>query len=156
MSKGRALLALEAGPGIETVQFHPEADRPGVMNWVARPEQAAAFKATYGEVTYQAMLRTLDDPRRLARTFALVIPGWLTRNFNDLAQSRGYAPVDPPSEDVSTAFQAASVPITTDGPLGTKVGAAPAETAKPVHAERHAERHPERAPSPSPAPPSAG
>lgn len=144
VSKGRAILALQAGPGIETVQFHPEADRPGVMNWVARPEQAAAFKATYGEVTYQAMLRTLDDPRRLARTFALVIPGWLIRNFNTLAPARGYAPVDPPSEDVSGAFQATSVPITTDGPLGTRPG-----SPSPAH-------HPERAPSPSPAPPGAG
>jgi GMP synthase-like glutamine amidotransferase len=121
VSKGRALLALEVAPGIEAVQFHPEADRPGVMNWVARPEQAAAFKATYGELTYQAMLRTLDNPRRLARTFALVIPGWLARRFNELAPSRGYAPIDAPSEDVSEAFKASDVPITPDGPLGTRV-----------------------------------
>jgi GMP synthase-like glutamine amidotransferase len=121
VSKGRAILALDVAPGIEAVQFHPEADRPGVMNWVARPEQAAAFKAVYGEVTYQAMLRTLDNPRRLARTFALVIPGWLVRRFNLLAPSRGYAPVAPPSEDVSGAFVAPSVPISPDGPLGTRV-----------------------------------
>jgi GMP synthase-like glutamine amidotransferase len=125
VSKGRALLALDAAPGIETVQFHPEADRPGVMNWVARPEQAAAFKATYGEMTYQAMLRTLDDPRRLARTFALVIPGWFVRQFNLLGVARGYAPLDPPSEDVSDAFAAANVPINIDGPLGTRVSPAP-------------------------------
>lgn len=121
VSKGRALLAIEVATGIESVQFHPEADRPGVMNWVARPEQAAAFKAVYGEVTYQAMLRTLENPRRLARTFALVIPGWLIRQFNHLAPSRGYAPLPPASEDVSHAFQAASVPISPDGPLGTRV-----------------------------------
>jgi hypothetical protein len=112
------------------VQFHPEADRPGVMNWVARPEQAAAFKATYGEVTYQAMLRTLDNPRRLARTFALVIPGWLVRRFNLIAPARGYAPLDPPSEDVSDAFKAPTVPITPDGPLGTRPSVAPASGAQ--------------------------
>jgi GMP synthase-like glutamine amidotransferase len=125
VSKGRAVLGLDAAPGVEAVQFHPEADRPGVMNWVARPEQAAAFKATYGEVTYQAMLRTLDDPRRLARTFALVIPGWLTRRFNAIAPHRDYCELPPPSENVAGAFEAKSVPITTDGPLGTKPGAAP-------------------------------
>ncbi len=124
VSKGRALLALEVAPGIEAVQFHPEADRPGVMNWVARPEQAAAFKAVYGEVTYQAMLRTLDDPRRLARTYALVIPGWLIRHFNTLAELRGLVKLDPPSEDVSAAFAAASVPINTEAPLGTRPVAA--------------------------------
>jgi GMP synthase-like glutamine amidotransferase len=125
VSKGRAILALEVAPGVEAVQFHPEADRPGVMNWVARPEQAAAFKAVYGEVTYQAMLRTLDDPRRLARTFALVIPGWLARHFNALAAPRGYAPLEPPGEDASDAFQAPDVPISPDGPLGTLATAAP-------------------------------
>ena len=99
------MLGLDVGPGIEAVQFHPEADRAGVMNWVARPEQAAAFRATYGEVTYQAMLRTLDDPRRLARTFALVIPGWLQRRFNRLAATRSYQPISPPSsDDVMAAF----------------------------------------------------
>ncbi len=104
-SKGRAILGFDLGPGIETVQFHPEADRAGVMSWVARPEQAAAFRETYGEFTYQAMLRTLDDPNRLARTFALVIPGFLTRRFNLLAQHRGYAELEPPSsEDVIAAF----------------------------------------------------
>jgi homoserine O-succinyltransferase len=104
VSKGRALLALDVAPGIESVQFHPEADRPGVMNWVARPEQAAAFKAMYGEETYNAMLRTLEDPRRLARTYALVIPGWLTRRFNALVPHRGYRPLSPPSEDIGDAF----------------------------------------------------
>jgi hypothetical protein len=75
------------------------------MSWVARPEQAAAFRATYGEDTYQAMLRTLDDPNRLARTFALVIPGYLQRRFNKLASVRGYRPIEAPSaEDVAAAF----------------------------------------------------
>jgi GMP synthase-like glutamine amidotransferase len=104
MSKGRAILGLDVTAGIEAVQFHPEADRPGVMNWVSRPEQAAAFKATYGELTYQAMLRTLDDPRRLARTYALVIPGWMTRRFNMLAAFRGYEEIMPPSETLSATF----------------------------------------------------
>ncbi len=99
ISKGRAILGLQVAPGVEAVQFHPEADRAGVMSWLARPEQAAAFKATYGEVTYHAMLRTLDDRRRLARTYALVIPGWLGRCFNEIAGPRGYAEL-PPIEDI--------------------------------------------------------
>ena len=105
-SKGRAALGFDLGPGIECVQFHPEADRAGVISWVARPEQAAAFRATYGEFTYQAMLRTLDDPSRVARTYALVIPGFLQRKFNRLAEARGYRPITPPSEeDIMQAFQ---------------------------------------------------
>jgi GMP synthase-like glutamine amidotransferase len=107
VSKGRAILGLSVAPGLEAVQFHPEADRAGVMNWVARPEQAAAFKATYGEVTYQAMLRTLDDPRRLARTYALVIPGWLGRYFNSIAGFRGYNELAPLEDNPPTRFATA-------------------------------------------------
>jgi len=99
VSKGRAVLGLDITSGIEAVQFHPEADRAGVVSWVSRPDQAAAFKATYGEATYQAMLRTLDDPRRLARTYALVIPGWLARKFNLAAPERGYHPITMPNDD---------------------------------------------------------
>lgn len=114
-SKGRAILGLDLGSNVECVQFHPEADRAGVVSWVARPEQAEAFRATYGEETYQAMLRTLDDPTRLARTYAIVIPGFLVRKFNGLAAARGWNPIEAPSSaDVLAAF------------LGDVDGAAPA------------------------------
>ncbi len=101
VSKGEALMGFDFAPGIEGVQFHPEADRPGVMAWVARPDQAAAFKEAYGITTYERMLKTLDDPMRLARTFALMIPGFLTRRFNLLAQRQGFTPLDPPVHDLS-------------------------------------------------------
>jgi GMP synthase-like glutamine amidotransferase len=117
VSKGRAILGLDVAPGVEAVQFHPEADRPGVMNWVARPDQAAAFKAVYGEDTYRAMLRTLDDPRRLARTYALLIPGWMVRRFNRLAPLRDYIELPPPSESVTGAFSSAEgLPAITEPP----------------------------------------
>jgi homoserine O-succinyltransferase/O-acetyltransferase len=78
-----------------------------VLNWISRPEQASAFRSTYGEDTYQAMLRTLDDPTRLARTYALVIPGWMVRRFNDLADHRGYERLSgPTADDVYQAFAA--------------------------------------------------
>ena len=113
VSKGRAILGLDVAPGIESVQFHPEADRAGVVNWISRPEQAAAFKATYGEVTYQAMLRTMDDPRRLARTYNLMIPGWLTRRFNALAPHRGYAELPPVPDVVTDRFATSAVAMST-------------------------------------------
>ncbi|MBI4954850.1 MAG: hypothetical protein HY908_22705 [Myxococcales bacterium] len=98
VSKGRAIMGFDTGPSIEAVQFHPEADRLGVVSWVTRPEQAAAFKDTYGESTYQAMMRTLDDPRRLARTFAFLIPSFLARRFNALAPERDYVPIALPDD----------------------------------------------------------
>jgi homoserine O-succinyltransferase len=135
VSKGRAVLGLDVTSGIEAVQFHPEADRAGVVSWVSRPDQAAAFKAVYGDVTYAAMLRTLDDPRRLARTFALVIPGWLARKFNLAAPDRGYNPIDSPDDaDVLDAFGVPDpnenlVPPSTATPALQVVKQTPATTA---------------------------
>ncbi len=97
--KGKALLGIDAAPGVETVQFHPEADRAGVVTWVSKPDQAAAFREAYGDLTYERMLKTLDDPNRLARTFAMLIPGWMVRKFNGMAAAHGWNPVGPPEVD---------------------------------------------------------
>lgn len=99
VSKGRGLMAFRFSPGLEGTIFHPEADRPGVLNWIQRPEQAKAVIDAYGDVTYQRMLKTIDDPTRLARTYALLLPGWLARSFNALAFGRGWNPVSDPSYD---------------------------------------------------------
>jgi GMP synthase-like glutamine amidotransferase len=102
ISKGAALMAFDFAPGVEGVQFHPEADRPGVVAWVERPDQAEAFKLAYGVTTYERMLKTLDDPSRLARTFAMLIPGWMHRRFNRLAKTRGWTPLGTPVQDMSS------------------------------------------------------
>jgi GMP synthase-like glutamine amidotransferase len=98
--KGEAVLGLHFGPGIYGTQFHPEADRAGVMAWINRPEHAAALKDAYGNSLYERMIKTLADPTRLARTFALLIPGWLTLQFNRLAQARGLKPIGPPEQNM--------------------------------------------------------
>jgi homoserine O-succinyltransferase/O-acetyltransferase len=98
--KGEALLALKFGPGLEGTQFHPEADRPGVLAWIHRPEHTAALRDTYGNSLLERMMRTLDDPARLARTFALLVPGWLTARFNALAAVRGLRPIPPPVQSM--------------------------------------------------------
>jgi hypothetical protein len=46
------------------------------------------------------MLRTLAEPGRLARTFALLVPGWLTDRFNRLAAVRGLHPIPPPVQSM--------------------------------------------------------
>lgn len=99
-NKGDALLALDFTPGIQGTQFHPEADLPGIMAWVQIEEHAAKFRAQYGEELYGRMLKSLSDPTRLARTFALFIPGWLTQHFNQIATLRDLTPLTSPEIDV--------------------------------------------------------
>ena len=99
VSKGEGLMSFKFAPGIEGTIFHPEADRPGALAWIERPEQAQAVRETYGEETYRRMLKTLDDPTRLARTYALLLPGWLARRFNAIAPERGWNRIGEPSYD---------------------------------------------------------
>lgn len=96
--KGEAVLGLHFAPGIDGTQFHPEADKPGVMNWIERPEHKVAVQDAYGEVLYDCMVKSLANPERLAKTFALLIPGWLAYRFNELAPSRGWTALSPPDQ----------------------------------------------------------
>jgi len=99
--KGDAILALRFAPGIDGTQFHPEADKPGVLNWIERPEHKVAVENAYGATLYERMLKSLNNPERLGKTFALLIPGWLTYRFNELAPSRGWKPLDAPVQDMA-------------------------------------------------------
>lgn len=99
--KGHGLLGFRFAPGVVGTQFHPEADRPGVVAWIHRPEHAADLVDAYGQSLYDRMLKTLADPTRLARTYALLIPGWLTHRFNHhLAPVRGLNPIPEPEQDM--------------------------------------------------------
>jgi homoserine O-succinyltransferase len=99
--KGDALLAMRFGRGIDGTQFHPEADKPGVLNWIERPEHKVAVENAYGATLYDRMVKSLNNPERLAKTFALLIPGWLGHRFNELAPSRGWKPVGDPPQDMA-------------------------------------------------------
>ncbi len=99
VSKGPCMTSFRFAQGAEGTIFHPEADRPGVLNWIDRPEQQKAVIEAYGELVYHRMRKTIDDPMRLARTYALLIPGWLSRQFNALAPARGFRPVPLPTYD---------------------------------------------------------
>lgn len=94
--KGRALLALKFAPGVWGTQFHPEADRPGVMAWIEKPEHKVAVTDAYGQLLYERMVKSLADPDRLGKTFSLLVPGWLVHRFNELAPARGLRPVAVP------------------------------------------------------------
>ena len=99
-TKGQGLVAFDFAPGVLGTIFHPEADKPGVLAWLSKRDQAQAFIEAYGAVTYERMLSTLDNPARLAKTFTQLIPGWLVRRFNAIAADRGWRALDIPGVDL--------------------------------------------------------
>lgn len=118
-TKGRGLMAFQFAKGIEGTIFHPEADRPGVLNWLERPEQAKAVIETYGELIYKRMTKTIDDPSRLARTYALLLPGWLARSFNAMAQEHDWAQVEMPTYDAALGLDAFGRPTEAAAAVGS-------------------------------------
>lgn len=88
--KGSAVLAFNISEAVETVQFHPEADLAGIFNWIDRPEQQKAFVDSYGDLTFDRMLKTIKNPERVARVHHEVIPGWMRRRFNAISAARGW------------------------------------------------------------------
>lgn len=99
-SKGRSISSFRFCPNIEGTLFHPEADREGAVKWLDDPAHVKDVIEAYGELTYKRMVRTMDDPMRLARTFAVLLPGWLSRRFNARALLTGWQPVQAPQYDV--------------------------------------------------------
>ena len=100
VNRGDAILGLRFCPGVDGVQFHPEADKPGVLAWIEKPEHAATVEDAYGAALYEKMVKRLANPTRLARTFALMIPGWLTHRFNELALERDYKTITLPDQQM--------------------------------------------------------
>lgn len=96
--KGKALLGMKFTHGIWGTQFHPEADKPGVMAWIEKPEHKVAVTDAYGQLLYDRMVKSLSNPDRLAKTFSLLIPGWLTYRFNELARKRNWKAMPIPTK----------------------------------------------------------
>lgn len=111
IDKGPANMAFKFAPGIQGTQFHPEADMPGVMAWINRPEHAADLRDAYGNALYERMIQTLKNPMRLARTFALLLPGWLARRFNEIAEDRELQKIELPENVDMHSFEETGVQI---------------------------------------------
>ena len=115
--QGGALLATESRPG-ESRQGRraarlpvrprpgrhpvPPRGRPGRRPGLDRPPRACLGAS--GRLRALPLRPDDADPRptptRLARTFALLIPGWLTDRFNRLAAARGLHPIPPPVQSM--------------------------------------------------------
>jgi GMP synthase-like glutamine amidotransferase len=85
--KGQAVLAMKFCPGIWGTQFHPEADKPGIMAWIDKTEHREKVRGAYGDLLLERMVKSMAHPERLAKTFSLLIPSWLTYRFNELARA---------------------------------------------------------------------
>ncbi len=75
----RATMALRITPEIVGVQFHPEADPPGMTRHFAQPRRRKLVVRRHGVEKYERIMRRLEDPDYLKRTHDAVVPTFLRR-----------------------------------------------------------------------------
>ncbi|MFT5143553.1 MAG: homoserine O-succinyltransferase [Rhodothermales bacterium] len=73
----RAIMAMRVSPHLVGVQFHPEADPPGMGRHFRKPDLEDKIVMDHGREKYDRIIRRLDDPAFLKRTHDAVIPRFL-------------------------------------------------------------------------------
>lgn len=76
----RAVMAMRLSPELVGVQFHPEADPPGMRLHFYQEARRRAIINAHGEAKYFRLVHRLEDPTYLARTYRTVIPTFLQRS----------------------------------------------------------------------------
>jgi len=73
----RATMAIRLSPEMIGVQFHPEADPPGMLRHFRQPERRKYVIELHGEEKYERILHRLEDPKFLTRTHDFFVPTFI-------------------------------------------------------------------------------
>jgi homoserine O-succinyltransferase len=75
----RAIMAIRLSPELIGVQFHPEADPPGMTVHFRQAERKDFVVAHHGEEKYYRILHRMEDPAYLKQTHDTILPCFLER-----------------------------------------------------------------------------
>lgn len=73
----RAVMGLRLSPELVGVQFHPEADPPGMHEHFSLEERRRTILEKHGPEKYDRIMHRLEDPDFLKRTHDVVIPNFI-------------------------------------------------------------------------------
>lgn len=73
----RAVMAIRLSPELVGVQFHPEADPPGMRVHFYQGQRRRHITANHGQDKFYRIVNRLEDPTYLTRTHQTVIPQFL-------------------------------------------------------------------------------
>lgn len=86
----RAIMGIRVSPEIVGVQFHPEADPPGMLVHFQQEKRRREIIDLHGEGKYQLILERLKDPQYLQHTYNTVIPNFLSNAIQaEMAETTG-------------------------------------------------------------------
>ncbi|MBL7994041.1 GMP synthase [bacterium] len=81
---GNAVTAIRYTPEIETVQFHPEAEKHGILMRFSDPSEKQHIVELLGEAKFDELIQSVNNPNKLTKTYKTVLPGFLWRSYNQL------------------------------------------------------------------------
>jgi GMP synthase-like glutamine amidotransferase len=73
----RAIMAIRFNPWMIGTQFHPEADAPGMLQYLLSEEKKSTVIENHGEEKWQSMVEHLGDPDKIMHTYSHVLPNFL-------------------------------------------------------------------------------
>ncbi len=82
--RGDAVTAIRYTPEIETVQFHPEAEKHGILMRLSDPNERKEIVEMLGDAKFDELIQSLNNPEKLMKTYKNVLPGFLRRAYNQL------------------------------------------------------------------------
>ena len=103
--KGRALLSMKFTHGVWGTQFHPEADKPGVMAWIEKPEHKVAVTDAYGNAIP-------DAPTVIAVSAGTVSPTRVMTDQHGQATTRWILGSKPGEQTINVSVRGTTVKTT--------------------------------------------
>ncbi|NUM79784.1 GMP synthase [bacterium] len=90
---GKAITGIRYSDEMESVQFHPEAERDGILIRFTDPDEKLHIIEILGKKEYEKLIQSLNNPRKLLRTYKTILPGFLVRSFNGMSGHYGLEPI---------------------------------------------------------------
>lgn len=78
----RAIMAVRFSKEFVGTQFHPEADPIGMHAHFSKEENKQIVIDNFGEAKYQRMMDRMDDPDKIAKTYAHILPTFISNAIN--------------------------------------------------------------------------
>lgn len=82
----RAIMSIRFNPNMIGTQFHPEADAIGMSIYLKTTDKKAVVIENHGEEKWKSMIDQLDDPDKIAHTYAHILPNFLNEAMEKINQ----------------------------------------------------------------------
>ena len=81
---GKAITGIRYSDEMESVQFHPEAEKSAILMRFTDPDEKSHIIEVLGDKAYEEFIQSVLNPNKLLRTYKAILPGFLRRSFNGL------------------------------------------------------------------------